>query len=174
MTVTSRTRLQVALKPFLLSPFSLSLLSPGDQVIRKVNKQLAILDVDEPVSQLHKCSFQFRDEPHAFLCLSNDAIIRHQVTPPPRRPGSFILHLFVCFRPLISPVHWLQAQPSVREPSRVVLSDGACWTIIGVEAVEFTFNQGPACVQTPVSPFPVITALEVGPDQTLLRPTGPD
>uniref|UniRef100_A0A3Q1HSI9 Uncharacterized protein n=1 Tax=Anabas testudineus TaxID=64144 RepID=A0A3Q1HSI9_ANATE len=96
-------------------------------VIRKVNKQHAILDVDEPVSQLHKCSFQFRDDPQAFLCLSNDTIIQHQ------------------------------AQPSVRDPSRVVLNDGACWTIIGVEAVEFTFNQGPACIQTPVSPFPVIT-----------------
>uniref|UniRef100_A0A3Q1HSV6 Uncharacterized protein n=1 Tax=Anabas testudineus TaxID=64144 RepID=A0A3Q1HSV6_ANATE len=83
-------------------------------VIRKVNKQHAILDVDEPVSQLHKCSFQFRDDPQAFLCLSNDTIIQHQ------------------------------AQPSVRDPSRVVLNDGACWTIIGVEAVEFTFNQGPA------------------------------
>ncbi|XP_029006503.1 recombining binding protein suppressor of hairless-like protein [Betta splendens] len=100
-------------------------------VIRKVNKQHAVLDVDEPVSQLHKCSFQFRDEPHAFLCLCNDAIVQYR------------------------------AQPSLREPSRVVLSDGACWTIIGVEAVEFTFNQGPACVQTPVSPFPVITGLEV-------------
>uniref|UniRef100_A0AAQ6IE57 Recombination signal binding protein for immunoglobulin kappa J region-like n=1 Tax=Anabas testudineus TaxID=64144 RepID=A0AAQ6IE57_ANATE len=100
-------------------------------VIRKVNKQHAILDVDEPVSQLHKCSFQFRDDPQAFLCLSNDTIIQHQ------------------------------AQPSVRDPSRVVLNDGACWTIIGVEAVEFTFNQGPACIQTPVSPFPVITGLEV-------------
>uniref|UniRef100_A0A3P8RQR9 Recombination signal binding protein for immunoglobulin kappa J region like n=1 Tax=Amphiprion percula TaxID=161767 RepID=A0A3P8RQR9_AMPPE len=94
-------------------------------VIRKVNKQHAILDVDEPVSQLHKCAFQFRDNPHAYLCLSNDTIIH------------------------------------VRDPSRVILNDGSCWTIIGVEAVEFTFNQGLACIQTPVSPFPVITGLEV-------------
>uniref|UniRef100_A0A3Q3M1J7 Recombination signal binding protein for immunoglobulin kappa J region-like n=1 Tax=Mastacembelus armatus TaxID=205130 RepID=A0A3Q3M1J7_9TELE len=100
-------------------------------VIRKVNKQHAILDVDEPVSQLHKCAFQFRDDPHAYLCLSNDSIIQ------------------------------FQASPSVRDPSRVLLNDGACWTIIGVEAVEFTFNQGLTCIQTPVSPFPVITGLEV-------------
>uniref|UniRef100_A0A3Q1EYT8 Recombination signal binding protein for immunoglobulin kappa J region-like n=1 Tax=Acanthochromis polyacanthus TaxID=80966 RepID=A0A3Q1EYT8_9TELE len=100
-------------------------------VIRKVNKQHAILDVDEPVSQLHKCAFQFRDNPHAYLCLSNDAIIQHL------------------------------APSSVRDPSRVILNDGSCWTIIGVEAVEFTFNQGLACIQTPVSPFPVITGLEV-------------
>ncbi|XP_047439551.1 recombining binding protein suppressor of hairless-like protein isoform X2 [Mugil cephalus] len=100
-------------------------------VIRKVNKQHAILDVDEPVSQLHKCAFQFRDNPQAYLCLSNDTIIQYQ------------------------------APASGRDPSRVVLNDGSCWTIIGVEAVEFTFNQGLACIQTPVSPFPVITGLEV-------------
>uniref|UniRef100_A0A3B4U8K5 Recombination signal binding protein for immunoglobulin kappa J region like n=1 Tax=Seriola dumerili TaxID=41447 RepID=A0A3B4U8K5_SERDU len=98
-------------------------------VIRKVNKQYAILDVDEPVSQLHKCAFQFRDNPHAYLCLSNDTIIQYQVRLP--------------------------------HPSREVLNDGSCWTIIGVETVEFTFNQGMACIQTPVSPFPVITGLEV-------------
>uniref|UniRef100_A0A3P9D2Z8 Recombination signal binding protein for immunoglobulin kappa J region like n=1 Tax=Maylandia zebra TaxID=106582 RepID=A0A3P9D2Z8_9CICH len=94
-------------------------------VIRKVNKQHAILDVDEPVSQLHKCAFQFRDNPHAYLCLTNDAPF------------------------------------SVRDPSKVVLNDGSCWTIIGVEVVEFTFNQGLACITTPVSPFPVVTGLEV-------------
>ncbi|GLD67250.1 recombining binding protein suppressor of hairless-like protein isoform X1, partial [Lates japonicus] len=99
-------------------------------VIRKVNKQHAILDVDEPVSQLHKCAFQFRDSPHTYLCLSNDTIIQYQ------------------------------APSSVKDPSRVVLNDGSCWTIIGVETVEFTFNQGLACIQTPVSPFPVITGLE--------------
>uniref|UniRef100_A0A8C9Z382 Recombination signal binding protein for immunoglobulin kappa J region like n=1 Tax=Sander lucioperca TaxID=283035 RepID=A0A8C9Z382_SANLU len=100
-------------------------------VIRKVNKQHAILDVDEPVSQLHKCAFQFRDDPQSYLCLSNDTIIQHR------------------------------APSSGRDPGRVVLNDGSCWTIIGVEAVEFTFNQGPACIQTPVTPFPVMTGLEV-------------
>ncbi|KAM6927972.1 recombining binding protein suppressor of hairless-like protein [Xenentodon cancila] len=100
-------------------------------VIQKVNKQHAILDVDEPVSQLHKCAFQFRESPSTYLCLSNDAIIQYP------------------------------APASVKDPSRVVLNDGSCWTIIGVEAVEFTFNQGLACIQTPVSPFPIITGLEV-------------
>ncbi|KAM8867732.1 recombining binding protein suppressor of hairless-like protein isoform 1-T1 [Synchiropus picturatus] len=98
-------------------------------VIRKVNKQHAILDVDEPVSQLHKCAFEFRDTPGVYLCLCNDSIVRHQT--------------------------------SSREPSRAVLNDGSCWTIIGVEAVEFTFNQGPTCIETPISPFPVVSSLEV-------------
>ncbi|KAF7207571.1 recombining binding protein suppressor of hairless-like protein isoform X1 [Nothobranchius furzeri] len=100
-------------------------------VIRKVNKQHAILDVDEPVSQLHKCAFQFRDDPDVYLCLSNDTIIQYQ------------------------------APSSARDSSRVVLNDGSCWTIIGVEVVEFTFNQGLALIQSPVSPFPVIFGLEV-------------
>ncbi|XP_061899326.1 recombining binding protein suppressor of hairless-like protein isoform X1 [Entelurus aequoreus] len=100
-------------------------------VIRKVNKQHAILEVDEPVSQLHKCAFEFRDKPQAYLCLSNDAIVVHQATS------------------------------GVRDPNRVVLNDGACWTIIGVEVVDFTFNQEAASVQTPVSPFPVVSSLEI-------------
>ncbi|GLD72061.1 recombining binding protein suppressor of hairless-like protein isoform X1 [Lates japonicus] len=78
------------------------LIIPFKKVIRKVNKQHAILDVDEPVSQLHKCAFQFRDSPHTYLCLSNDTIIQYQ------------------------------APSSVKDPSRVVLNDGSCWTIIGV------------------------------------------
>lgn len=100
-------------------------------VIRKVNKQHAILDVDEPVSQLHKCAFQFRDSPQYYLCLLNDNIIQYQ------------------------------AQCPARDPSRALLNDGSCWTIIGVESVEFSFNQGLASVQSAVSPFPVISALEV-------------
>nr|XP_057911550.1 recombining binding protein suppressor of hairless-like protein isoform X3 [Doryrhamphus excisus] len=100
-------------------------------VIRKVNKQHAILEVDEPVSQLHKCALEFRDTPHAYLCLSNDAIVVHQA---------------VC---------------SVKDPSRVVLNDGSCWTVIGVEVVDYTFNQEAVCVQTPISPFPVVSSLDV-------------
>ncbi|KAK5913142.1 hypothetical protein CesoFtcFv8_002955 [Champsocephalus esox] len=100
-------------------------------VIRKVNKQHAFLDVDEPVSQLHKCAFQFRHDPNAYLCLSNDNIVQHL------------------------------ASPSLTDPLRVGLNDGSCWTIIGVEVVEFTFNQGSSCILTPVTPFPFICGLEV-------------
>lgn len=43
----------------------------------------------------------------------------------------------------------------------MVLNEGSCWTIIGVEAVEFTFNQALACAPTPITPFPVVAGLEV-------------
>lgn len=72
-------------------------------------------------------------------------------------PLSFFLH--TSFKHVL---HYVpQAPSSIRDPSRVVLIDGSCWTIIGVEVVNFTFNQGLASIQTPVSPFPVITGLEV-------------
>ncbi|KAJ7998774.1 hypothetical protein DPEC_G00208370 [Dallia pectoralis] len=100
-------------------------------VIRKMNKQHAVLDVDEPVSQLHKCAFQFKDNSQMYLCLSNERIIQYQ------------------------------ASSCLREQSREMLNDGSCWTIIGTEAVEYTFCEGFACVQGSVSPIPVITGLEV-------------
>ncbi|XP_063072279.1 recombining binding protein suppressor of hairless-like protein [Engraulis encrasicolus] len=100
-------------------------------VIRKVNKQHAILDVDEPVSQLHKCAFQFKDNNHMYLCLSNEKIIQFQASPCPK------------------------------ERSRELLNDGSCWTIIGTEIVEYTFSESLSCGQGSISPVPVITALEL-------------
>lgn len=140
-------------------------------MIRKVNKQHAILDVDEPVSQLHKCAFQFRDNPYAYLCLSNDTIIQHQVRLRVLSQSVFLRSTFQTSPPSLL---LLQAPSSGRDPSRVVLNDGSCWTIIGVEAVEFTFNQGLACIQTPVTPFPLITGLEVSQRSTQEpEPTSP-
>ncbi|XP_035380001.1 recombining binding protein suppressor of hairless-like protein [Electrophorus electricus] len=100
-------------------------------VIRKVNKQHACLDVDEPVSQLHKCALQFRDSKHMYLCLSNEKILQYQASPCPK------------------------------ESSRELLNDGSCWTIIGTEIMEYTFSESLTCRPSTISPVPVINGLEL-------------
>ncbi|XP_062853249.1 recombining binding protein suppressor of hairless-like protein [Trichomycterus rosablanca] len=100
-------------------------------VIRKVDKQHACLDVDEPVSQLHKCAFQFRESKHMYLCLSNEKILQYQTPPCPK------------------------------DSSRELLNDGSCWTIIGTEVMEYTFSESLMCSPTIISPIPVISGLEL-------------
>lgn len=46
----------------------------GVMVVRKVEKSTAVLHSDEPVSQLHKVAFQFKDSDHMYLALLNDSI----------------------------------------------------------------------------------------------------
>ncbi|NXV50940.1 RBPJL protein, partial [Uria aalge] len=100
-------------------------------IIRKVTKQYAMLDIDEPISQLHKCAFQFQGSDRMYLCLSTEKVIQFQASPCPK------------------------------EANRELLNDGSCWTIIGTETVEYTFSESLACVREPVSPVPLITALQL-------------
>ncbi|CAB1327135.1 unnamed protein product [Coregonus sp. 'balchen'] len=48
-------------------------------VIRKVDKQTALMDADDPVSQLHKCAFYLKDTERMYLCLSQERIIQFQL-----------------------------------------------------------------------------------------------
>lgn len=67
--------------PHLATPLPGTLLL---QIIRKVAKQCALLDVDEPISQLHKCAFQFPgDTPGGggtYLCLATEKVVQFQVS----------------------------------------------------------------------------------------------
>ncbi|KAM7005191.1 recombining binding protein suppressor of hairless-like protein [Passerculus sandwichensis] len=113
-------------------------------IIRKVMKQYAMLDVDEPISQLHKCAFQLQGSDRMYLCLSTDKVIQFQASPCPK------------------------------EANRELLNDGSCWTIISTETVEYTFSESLACVREPVSPVPLIAALQLtgGGDVAMLEVQG--
>ncbi|CAD7669326.1 unnamed protein product [Nyctereutes procyonoides] len=104
-------------------------------IIRKVAKQCALLDVDEPISQLHKCAFQFPgDSPGGvgnYLCLATDKVVQFQASPCPK------------------------------ESNRALLNDSSCWTIIGTESVEFSFSTSLAWTREPVTPVPLISTLEL-------------
>ncbi|XP_040302885.1 recombining binding protein suppressor of hairless-like protein isoform X1 [Herpailurus yagouaroundi] len=104
-------------------------------IIRKVAKQYALLDVDEPISQLHKCAFQFPGEPAGeggtYLCLAADKVVQFQASLCPK------------------------------EANRALLNDSSCWTIIGTESVEFSFSTSLAWTREPVTPVPLISTLEL-------------
>ncbi|PNI59920.1 RBPJL isoform 6 [Pan troglodytes] len=104
-------------------------------IIRKVAKQCALLDVDEPISQLHKCAFQFPGSPPGgggtYLCLATEKVVQFQASPCPK------------------------------EANRALLNDSSCWTIIGTESVEFSFSTSLACTLEPVTPVPLISTLEL-------------
>ena len=51
-------------------------------VIRKVDKSMAVLDSDDPVSQLQKCAFYMKGTERMYLCFSQEKIIQFQVSTP--------------------------------------------------------------------------------------------
>ena len=100
-------------------------------VIRKVDKQMSVCSADDPISQLHKCAFYLKESERMYLCLAQDRIIQFQATPCPR------------------------------QPDREMLNDGALWTIISTDKVEYTYYEGMGPVRTPVTPVPSVSALQV-------------
>ncbi|EHB04156.1 Suppressor of hairless protein-like protein [Heterocephalus glaber] len=113
-------------------------------IIRKVDKQTALLEADDPVSQLHKCAFYLKDTERMYLCLSQERIIQFQATP------------------------------CLKEPNKEMINDGASWTIISTDKAEYTFYKGMGPVLAPVTPVPVVESLQLNGsgDVAMLELTG--
>ncbi|KOB75158.1 putative recombining binding protein suppressor of hairless [Operophtera brumata] len=105
---------------------------------------MALLEADDPVSQLHKCAFFMKDTERMYLCLSQERIIQFQATPCPK------------------------------EPNKEMINDGACWTIISTDKAEYQFYEGMGPVRSPVTPVPLVHSLNLngGSDVAMLELAG--
>ncbi|OXB63159.1 hypothetical protein ASZ78_001038 [Callipepla squamata] len=133
-------------------------------IIRKVDKQTALLDADDPVSQLHKCAFYLKDTERMYLCLSQERIIQFQSL------GNILFYLLK-FKKVKKN---LKATPCPKEPNKEMINDGASWTIISTDKAEYTFYEGMGPVHAPVTPVPVVESLQLngGGDVAMLELTG--
>lgn len=100
-------------------------------IMRKVDKQMASLEADDPVSQLHKVAFYMKDTDRMYLCLSQEKIIQFQSTPCPK------------------------------DPKKEMITDGASWTIISTDQAEYTYCLGAGPVMNPITPVPLVFNLEL-------------
>lgn len=113
-------------------------------IIRKVDKQTAVLNASDPVSQLHKCAFYLKDTERMYLCLSQERIIQFQATPCPK------------------------------DPNKEMINDGASWTIISTDEAEYTFSEGMGPTSSPITPVPIVHSLQLngGGEVAMLEVTG--
>ena len=67
-----------------------------------------------------------------------------------------------------------QATPCPKEPTKEMLNDGASWTIISTDKVEYTFFEGMGPVRNPITPVPSVQHLHLngGGDVAMLELTG--
>lgn len=126
-------------------------------IIRKVDKQMAVLDADDPVSQLHKCAFYMKDTERMYLCLSQERIIQFQVRQVAFASGRTASVSESC------QLGHLQATPCPKEPNKEMINDGAAWTIISTDKAEYQFYEGMGPVRSPVTPVPIVHSLHVSP-----------
>ena len=65
------------------------LMMTPDTGLAQVDKQMAGLEADDPVSQLHKVAFYMKDTDRMYLCLSQEKIIQFQVSGGSPTPVSY-------------------------------------------------------------------------------------